>query len=324
MPLLFHGTGVAGAAGGTGEWAYLVTLSSYLSTEAMFTNQLRTGSGLVRCGRGAGQHCAALALSFCLHSALLAPDDALFFLWEVPLPLHTQTYFTPLESAGPITVTLYEPHETPDTYAITFKSAERFDKWMDRGNIKGLFKDGKGPAINEFSDLMPEAMYTTAVCSIPARVASLEQYRAQLVRRGEQELTGAVLDDLASEGATAEELAEERVVKGGQGDAAEVDLVVRFVDAEGRTGFVIGSMKTTIGGDSDVSNLEKKVQQYFAPRAPFAGHPIQLAFMAETVRPDLMSKLKATCKSKNVRLYARNGRSISRVQLKAFRAVGIV
>jgi hypothetical protein len=227
----------------------------------------------------------------------------------------------------PITVIIYDPHETPDTYAMKFKNGQRFDKWMERGNIAALFKDGMEPAVYAYSHLVPGATYTTTIRSVPARVSNLEQHSAHLVRRREQELTLAVVNDLASEGAVAEELAEERVAKGEKGDAAEVDLVVRFVDKQGCPGFVIGSMKTQVSGDSDVIMLDTKVQQHYAHRAPFAGHPIQLAFMAETVKPDQLGRLKATCKSKGVRLYQRNGRSISRVQLRAApsaRMVGMV
>mmetsp|Transcript_727 Transcript_727/g.1656 ORF Transcript_727/g.1656 Transcript_727/m.1656 type:complete len:86 (+) Transcript_727:1-258(+) len=79
-------------------------------------------------------------------------------------------------------------------------------------------------------------------------------------------------------------------------------------------GFVVG---TYVSGDSDIGKLEKKIQERYTQRAPFAGCPIQKAFMAEAVKPGQLDKLKATCREKGVRLYARNGRSITRVQLKA-------
>lgn len=216
----------------------------------------------------------------------------------------------------PITITIYDPHETPDTYETTFKNAQKFEKFMDRGNITSLFKDGKPPGINDFNDLVPGATYTTAVRSIPARVSNLEQHKEHLVRRREQEFACAIIDDLASEDIQAQELSEERVAKGEQRDAAEVDVAVRFEHGNGM-GFVVGSMKTSVGGDSDVRNLEKKIKEHYAQRAPFAGCRIQPAFMAETVKPGQLDRLKATCREKGVRLYARNGRSISRVQLKA-------
>lgn len=223
-----------------------------------------------------------------------------------------------LAGTEPITITIYDPYETPDTYTKTFKDAQKFEKYMDRGSTTSLFKDGEPPGIDEFSDLVPGAMYTTAVRSIPARVRNLEQHKEHLVRRREQEFACAIIEDLQNEGIQAEELAEERVAKGGQGDVAEVDVAVRFVDG---TGFVVGSMKPNVSGDSDVRNLEKKIREHYAQRAPFAGHPIQPAFMAETVKTGALDRLKATYKEKGVRLYARNGRSISRVQLRA--AAGI-
>mmetsp|Transcript_3805 Transcript_3805/g.8154 ORF Transcript_3805/g.8154 Transcript_3805/m.8154 type:complete len:89 (+) Transcript_3805:2-268(+) len=82
-------------------------------------------------------------------------------------------------------------------------------------------------------------------------------------------------------------------------------------------GFVVGSMKTTVRGDSDIRKLENRIKEHYAQRAPFAGYPVQTAFMAEVVKPPELDRLKATCREKAVRLYARNGRSISRVQVRA-------
>ena len=65
--------------------------------------------------------------------------------------------------------------ENPDTYDITFRNAKTFDSFMSRGSITALFKDGRGPAIYDFSDLEAGKTYSTAICSIPARAESLEQ-----------------------------------------------------------------------------------------------------------------------------------------------------
>jgi hypothetical protein len=122
--------------------------------------------------------------------------------------------------------------------------------------------------------------------------------------------------DLVSEGFQTEELAEERVATDDQRrHIAEVDAVVRFDDRQGRTGFVLGSMKTHVSGDSDIRQLSDKVQRHYAQRERFAGHDILLAFMAETMQPHVMDRVKSTCKQLGVRLYARNGSSISRVAL---------
>jgi hypothetical protein len=106
-----------------------------------------------------------------------------------------------------ITITIYDPHETPAYYSKTFKNAQRFEKFLDRGYITSLFKDGSPPGIDEFSDLVPNAVYTTAVCNIPERVKNLEQYRAHPVSGREQEFACGIIDDLACEGCEAEELA---------------------------------------------------------------------------------------------------------------------
>lgn len=213
---------------------------------------------------------------------------------------------------------------------------------MARANIADVFKDGEHPGIDEFSDLVPGALYTIGVCSIPARVKKLEQHKEHLVRWRERELACATKDDLASEGVKAVELGAQRVAKGAQGDEAEVDVAIRsvcepgavgtvcFADAPGcvgasrfagESGFVVGSMKSHINGDSDVRKSEKKIQQHYTQRVPFAGSTIQPAFMAETVKPGHLDRLKATCAERGVRLYARNGRSISRVQLQAAASV---
>ena len=214
-------------------------------------------------------------------------------------------------STAPITITIYDPHETPDTYLKTFKDAQHFDKFMVRANIISLFKDGASSAIDQFEGLVPDATYTTAVRSIPARVTNLEQHKQHLVMRREHELASAIIHDLAEEGIVAEELAEERVTKVGTADVAEVDVAVGSVDG---SRFVLGSMKTYVSGDGDVRQLAQKVAQYYAPRPPFKGRPIDLAFMAEVVKDEQRGRLLATCKQLGVRLYARNGSSISRVK----------
>ena len=58
--------------------------------------------------------------------------------------------------------------------------------------------------------------------------------------------------DLVSEGFQTEELVEARVATDDQRrHIAEVDAVVHSVNQQGRTGFVLGSMKTHVSGDSD-------------------------------------------------------------------------
>jgi hypothetical protein len=105
------------------------------------------------------------------------------------------------------------------------------------------------------------------------------------------------------------------VARSGQRDVGEVDAVVRFVGQQGRTGFMVGSMKTHVSGDSDIRKLAKQVRDHYAQRMPIGGYTIQLAFMAETMRPSQLDRVKATCKRMGVRLYKRNGRSSSRVEL---------
>ena len=84
--------------------------------------------------------------------------------WSIIARLHAGT--------APITITIYDPLErrhVPDVYLKTFENAQRFDMFMDRGSIATLFKDGASPAISAFEDLVPGAMYTPTMCTIPAR-----------------------------------------------------------------------------------------------------------------------------------------------------------
>ena len=173
------------------------------------------------------------------------------------------------------------------------------------------------------SDLVAGATYTTAVRSIPSRVRNLEQHKEHLVRRREHEVTLAVINDLLENGAQeAAEFEAGRVAKEGGGDVAEVDISVRYIDAHGQPGFVLGSAKTHVSGDSDVKSLDKKVRDQYEPHPPFLGHRVKRAFMAELVQPGKQKLLEDTCKSLGVQLYARSGRSIHRVQLSANMAAG--
>lgn len=148
---------------------------------------------------------------------------------------------------------------------------------------------------------------------VPARVKNLELYRANVVQRGEQELSAADVEDFAEEGVELIVMPEERVVKSDGRDVAEVDVALGYKDG---TGFVIGSMKTAVSGDCDVMDLVNTIKTHYAPRMPFKGRLIQPVFMAEVVRSG-HDRLRDTCRKFGVRLYARNGRSISMVQLRA-------
>jgi hypothetical protein len=124
-----------------------------------------------------------------------------------------------------------------------------------------------------------------------------------------------IIDDLASEGIQAEELAGELVIKALSAEGqeleqhqAEVDVVVRLVN---EPGFVVGSIKTHVVGDSDIGKLEKKIREQYAHRLPFAGHRIQPAFMAETVKTGRLDRLKAACKARGVRLCGCTGRALA-------------
>lgn len=228
----------------------------------------------------------------------------------------------------PVTIILYDPGETHEIGSFTFETEDSFDRFMTRSGIMALYRPDPYPrGFVSFDQLEDGAIYATSLRGVPTGCRSLEQY---LVQRGERQLAEAVMDDLLEGGAKEVEAVapqpRERVVKDGVvgSDVAEgegeADVAVRFVDGDGETRFVIGSLKICVDGDGDseVVALEKKVARYYEPREPFKGHRVQLAFMAETVKGHgQWDRVKETCRHKGVRLYSRTGRSVSRVQLRA-------
>jgi len=205
------------------------------------------------------------------------------------------------------TIKIYDPLQDPELYDITFFSEAKFDSWLGRGFITGLFKEGQAPAIIYYDDLEDNALYTLEMCSgIPTRIKSMEKAMSHLGSRREVELALAIAQDCGPSATVRPDL---RIIKDSAGKhIAELDAVVDYDDA-----FIIGSHKTKVAGDSDIKNLRRKVDEIVVHHPPFQGKRIELAFMTEHADEGAKQRLRDTAKVYNVRLFERNGRAISRV-----------
>jgi len=205
------------------------------------------------------------------------------------------------------TIKIYDPLQDPELYDVTFFSEAKFDSWLGRGFITGLFKEGQAPAIIYYDDLEDNALYTLEMCSgIPTRIKSMEKAMSHLGSRREVELALAIAQDCGPSATVRPDL---RIIKDSAGKhIAELDAVVDYDDA-----FIIGSHKTKVAGDSDIKNLRRKVDEIVVHHPPFQGKRIELAFMTEHADEGAKQRLRDTAKVYNVRLFERNGRAISRV-----------
>jgi len=205
------------------------------------------------------------------------------------------------------TIKIYDPVQDPELYDITFFSEAKFDSWLGRGFITGLFKEGQAPAIIYYDDLEDNALYTLEMCSgIPTRIKSMEKAMSHLGSRREVELALAIAQDCGPSATVRPDL---RIIKDSAGKhIAELDAVVDYDDA-----FIIGSHKTKVAGDSDIKNLRRKVDEIVVHHPPFQGKRIELAFMTEHADEGARQHLRDTAKVYNVRMFERNGRAISRV-----------